>query len=126
MQQLDYSGITLERKTPDFVSVEERIRPLRDVIVVKPLPEDLSKTLMVVSGRRPIRGMVVAAGPGTYHWKYNHDRSKRWLSKQFTPCDVKVGDVVEIGDYAFPQILIGLEPHVLCREADVCGVVQTS
>jgi co-chaperonin GroES (HSP10) len=115
---------------PDYLPAGTKLRPLRDQIVVKPLPWKPSKIIEIAGDKRkPLRGVVTAVGPGCYPRLYNKDRSKTWDSKQFRPCDVKVGDVVELGGleidgYLFPRIVIGTETHVLCREADVAIVLD--
>lgn len=118
-----------ERKTHDFISPTQTIRPLRDQILVRPLQWTPSRTIQIAGDtRRTLRGTVIAVGPGTYQWKYNRDRSKRWQSKYFQRTEVKVGDIVELGGlenggYEFPTISIGNELHVLCSERDICGIV---
>lgn len=115
---------------PDMVGESETLRPLRDQLIVKPLKWEPSKIIEVVSSKRkPLRGVVVAAGPGCYPKLYNKDRSKSWDSAVFRPCEVKVGDMVELGGleidgYLFPQVMLGNEPHVICREADVAVVIE--
>jgi co-chaperonin GroES (HSP10) len=123
------SGIRITH-APDMVGETETLRPLRDQIIVKPLKWEPSKIIEVVgSKRKPLRGVVIAAGPGHYPKIYNKDRSKSWDSTQFLRCEVKPGDVVELGGleidgYLFPQLLIGNEAHVICREADVAVVIE--
>lgn len=129
MNTLEQSGVSLGRKRVDRIPATENIRPLRDQIVIKPLAWEPSKILEVVYRGRTLRGEILAVGPGHYPKKYNHDRSKSWDSKQFVPTQVKVGDVVELGGlelrgYAFDELLWGNQPVVMCREADVTGVVS--
>lgn len=126
---LEQSGVSLTRKRVDRIPADAQLRPLRDQIVVKPLAWQPSKILEVVYQGRPLRGEVLAVGPGHYAKQYNKDRSKSWDSKQFTPCDVKIGDIVELGGleirgYAFDELLWGNQPIVVCREADVTGIVS--
>lgn len=122
-------GVRIESKRHEVIAPTERIRPLRDHIVVRPMEWEPSRTIQIAGNtRRTLRGTVTAVGPGVYPWVYNRDRSKRWLSKAFRGTVVKVGDVVELGGlendgYSFPQVIIGTEMHVLCREEDVCGIV---
>jgi co-chaperonin GroES (HSP10) len=124
------SGIRLGRQTTDLIPQGTKIRPLRDYILLKPLEWKPSKIIQIAGDtRKPLRGVVVAVGPGHYPKRYNKDRSKTWDSKAFQPTDCKVGDTVEIGGlehdgYDFPQVMVGAEMHVLCREADVCCVVK--
>lgn len=126
---MNVSGVRLERKA-DLIPAEAKIRPLRDHIIVKPLDWEPSKIIALAgSQRKTLRGIVVAVGPGTRPWRYNKDRSKRWESKAFRPCDTKVGDVIELGGleingYSFTEFLWGTERHLICREEDVCGVVE--
>ena len=125
------SGVRIGNELLTFVGYKERIRPLRDQMVVAPLEWRPSKVLDVAYGGKPLRGIVRAIGPGTYPTRYNAPkgpkRNKSWLSQSFLPTEVKVGDVVElggleIGGYLFPTILWGKETVVVCREADVCMV----
>ena len=126
---MNIEGKRLERRTTDFIGSKETIRPLRDHIVVKPIAWEPSKVIKIAGDtRKPLRGTVVAVGPGCYPKRYNKDRSKTWDSKVFQRTQVRVGDLVELGGleingYEFPQILIGNELHIICREADVAGVM---
>lgn len=120
-------GVQLTRKTPDFVP---GLRPLRDRIVVKPKARAIKGAIAVVERHgETVRGTVVAAGPGTYPWKYNADRSKRWQSKVFVPTQVKPGDTVELGGwelngYAFPEVYVNGVRCFICQEADVAMIVE--
>ena len=126
---MEASGVRIERKAHDFVEASERIRPLRDYCVVRPLEWNPSRTIQIAGNtRRTLRGTVTAIGPGCYPKRYNKDRSKSWDSKAFRRTQVRVGDVVELGGleidgYDFPQVSIGNELHIICREEDLCGVV---
>lgn len=121
-------GVVLDRVRTDMLGPGETLRPLRDHIVVKPLAWRPSAIVDIAGDtRKPLRGTVVAVGPGCYPKRYNSNRSKCWDSAVFRPTQVRVGDVVELGGlelggYRFPQILIGTEMHVICREEDVTGV----
>lgn len=116
-----------------FIRADEQIRPLRDQIVIEPLPLDLGTSLTVVYRGKPCRGIIRAVGPGCYPKKYDGPRGKRskvWDSKHLRPCDVKVGDVVDIGGldiggYLFPLIRWGDMDVVICREEDVCLVDES-
>lgn len=120
---MESSGVQLERRTTDTLAAGERLRPLKDKIVVKQLPQRLSKVIEIVDReRKALRGIVVAVGPGRYPWRYNEDRSKRWESKAFRRPEVKVGDVVALEGYSYPTILIENEVHFVCSEQDVTGV----
>lgn len=127
-------GTRLGNELLTFVKAHERIRPLRDQIVIEPLPLDLNSSIEVVYRGKPVRGIIRAAGRGCYPIKYldsngnptqrRGDRKTLTHSKHFRPCDLKVGDVVDIGGldiggYLFPLIRWGDIDVVICREEDV-------
>ena len=126
------NSVRIDHKTPDFIAAGERIRPLRDRIVVRPLEPEHSDILTIPWLGKPLRGEVIAAGPGSYPKKYKlnaqgHKQSFTY-SNHFQPTEVKPGDIVElggreIGGYMFPKIWINGIAHVICQEADVCGVI---
>jgi len=121
-------GARIEHQ-PDMIGAHERLRPLRDHIIVKPLNWEPSRVIIVAGDKRkPLRGVIVAVGPGCYPKRYNKDRSKTWDSTAFRRTEVKVGDTVELGGleidgYLFPTVMIGNELHVIAREEDVAGIV---
>ena len=125
---LQESGVRIERKSTDLLPAGTKLRLLRDRILVKPLDFQPSKILQTIHHTKPLRGMVVAMGPGYRQkkWQYNSsgERTRMGETGRVIPMEVNLGDIVELGTgYDFPQILIGIEPHILCQEQDVCGVV---
>lgn len=128
--QISNRGTRVGNEILDFVPATSTIRPLRDVIIVEPLEMDHGTSLQVVYHGKPLRGKVLACGPGHYPRRYNGPkgkRSKAWDAKCFQPCDVKVGDTVdlggqELGGYLFTTVRWGAKEVVVCREADVCVV----
>jgi co-chaperonin GroES (HSP10) len=122
------TGVRLGNETLTCVQKHEKIRPLRDQIVVEPLP--VNETI-IVTGFRPVRGKVLAVGPGIYPKRYDGrkgQRTKSWDSKAFRPCDVKVGDIVELGGfeiegYLHMTVRWGKTDVIICREEDVAGIV---
>ena len=112
------------------------VRMLGDRILLKPLDWEPSKILTVVRKGRPLRGVVMAVGPGHHPMKYKpHPDGKRRIveyRKRFQATEVKVGDTVELGGlnifdgqgYEFPQIVVGNETMLVITERDVAGVVQ--
>jgi hypothetical protein len=129
-------GGELSYASTTYIAPDEKIEPKHDFIVVEPLGVEHSKILTVVEHTKPLRGIVKAVGPGHYPLCYDHPdkhkRTKMWRSSVFQPTQVKVGDVVELGSvkidgrivgYSFQQILWGNTMHIMCREADVSGIV---
>ncbi len=123
-------GVRISDKTINFVAKAERIRPLRDQIIVKPLPLRFSPTIKAEWRGEAIRGEVIAAGPGCFpnlHSRGTKDGKPYHTirqSKHFRPTEVKIGDVVElggmeIGGYLFPKVWVDGEWCVICREQDV-------
>lgn len=116
------------------------LRMTSDRILLKPLEwegEDVhgvGTRLAVVRHGRPLRGMVVAIGPGHFpvskRTKLNDGRQRIEYSKHFRPTEVKVGEVIELGGlnqfdgagYQFTEVLYNGELHLICQERDVCIV----
>jgi co-chaperonin GroES (HSP10) len=130
-------GGELSYASTTYVHPDETIRPLHDFIVVEPMDVEHSLILDVIENTKPLRGLVKAVGPGHYPLCYDaiekNKRTKMWRSDVFQPTNVKVGDVVELGavridgrvvGYSFQQIMWGSKMHIICREADVSGVVE--
>ncbi len=123
----------LSQQSGTRVEAHQKIRPLRDQIIVEPLPIEHSQTLEVYEYGKPVRGIVKAVGPGHYPKIYDHpDKHKRTSmrdSKTFLPTQVKVGEIVELGSpqgmrgYAFQQIMWGDKMHIICSERDVAAVL---
>jgi hypothetical protein len=129
----DGRSATMGGDKPTIVEAHEKIRPLRDWMVVEPMPADLSPNLRIVEFKRNLRGLVKAVGPGHYPKCYDHPekhkRTKMWDSMHFQPTVVQVGDIVELGmvdgdGYAFESFMWGNVRHIWVREADVSGVIE--
>ena len=96
-----------------------KIRPLQDRVLVKRIEEDLEKTkggiiIPDTAKEKPQQGKVIAAGKG----KVNDDG-------KVTPLDVKVGDTILFGKYSGSEIKIDGEEHLILREDDILGVVES-
>ena len=137
--QANGRGGELSFASTTYIDPSETIRCLHDYIVVEPLDVEHSLILAVVENTKPLRGVVKAVGPGHFPWRYDHvdkhKRTKMWKSKTFQETQVKVGDIVELGavkidgrvhGYSFQQIMIGSKMHIICREADVSGIVEAA
>lgn len=124
-------GVRIGNETSTLVPGSAQIRPLRDQIILEPLDWEPSKIIAVAYTGKPLRGIVRAIGPGVYPKRYDGPKGKRtktWDSKAFRPCDVKVGDTVELGGlelggYLHMSFLWGAKQMVICREEDIAVVV---
>ena len=127
---MDRSGVRLESTRYETIETTG-FRPLRDYLLVKPLPWNPSRTIQIAGNtRRTLRGVVVAAGPGIHPKRYNRDRSKCWESPAFRPTEAKVGQTIELGGlhidgYEWPRLMdkSGQE-YIVVRDEDVCGIVE--
>lgn len=121
-------GSALSWKVATYIPAEAVIRPTLDHILVEPVDHTFSAVLIVVNESNPIKGIVRAVGKGHHPRKYDHPekhkRTKTWFSKQFRPCDVKVGDLVAVGDFPFQTLYHGDKLHFMCREEDVCLIEE--
>jgi len=94
-----------------------KIRPLQDRVVIKRMEEERTSAGGIVipdtATEKPIRGKVVAVGPG----KILDNGQKR-------PLDVKVGDQVLFGKYSGTEVKIGNEEFLVVREDDIMGVFE--
>jgi chaperonin GroES len=95
-----------------------KIRPLQDRIIVKRVQEEeKTKGGIIIpdtAKEKPIEGKVVAAGNG----KVLEDGKVR-------PLDVKAGDRILFSKYAGTEIKIDGEEHLIMREDDILGVIES-
>lgn len=116
------------------------LRMTSDRLLLKPLDwsgEDVhgeDSRIHVIRKGRPLRGRVVAVGPGHHpvSKRTNIAGGKRRIdySKHFRPTEVKIGEVVELGGlnqfdgegYQFTEVIYNGEPHLICQERDVAIV----
>lgn len=130
------TGVTFAASA-DILPAGTKLRMLRDRLLLRPLDWEPSKIITVIRGGRPLRGEVVAVGPGRLYRRYKPhptDSRKRTYTetKTFIPTQVKVGDIVELGGlnaydgagYNFPQVTIGTETFIVAQEQDVAGIVE--
>lgn len=101
------------------------VKPLEDRVLVKPI-ESESKTasgiyLPETAKEKPVRGKVVATGPG----KLQRDaETKRTTGAKRLPMDVKPGDIVLYGKYAGTEVEIKGDKHLILRETELLGVIE--
>ena len=95
-----------------------KVRPLHDRVIIKRQEEERTSPGGIVipdsATEKPIRGKVVAVGNG----KILEDGSVRKL-------EVKAGDRVLFGKYSGTEVKIEGEDHLILREDDVLGVVES-
>lgn len=126
------SGTEIERKSSTYIAPEEKIIPTKDRIILKPLKWEPSKIIEAIRFGRPVRGEILAIGPGAYRKRYNKDRTKMWETDVFIPTQLKVGDIVDLGGlnifdgkgYSFQDVIWGNEQCLIIQEADVAFVVE--
>jgi chaperonin GroES len=93
------------------------VKPLEDRVLVKPIEAE-SKTasgiyLPETAKEKPVRGKVVAAGPG-----------KRLDNGQRAKMSVSAGDTVVYGKYAGTEVEIKGVKHLILRETELLGVIE--
>lgn len=95
-----------------------KIRPLQDRVIVKRVEEEeKTKGGIIIpdtAKEKPIEGKVVAVGKG----KVREDG-------KLQPLDVKKGDRVLFGKYAGTDVKIEGEEHLIMREDDILGVIES-
>lgn len=129
-------GGELSYESTTYIEPTATVKMMHDYILVEPLDVEHSAILSVIENIKPVRGVVKAVGPGHFPLCYDaidkKKRTKMWRSDTFQPTQTRVGDVVELGavridgrvvGYSFQQIMYGSKMHIICREADVSGVV---
>jgi len=95
-----------------------KIRPLHDRVIVKRIEgEQKTKGGLIIpdtAKEKPIEGTVLAVGNG----KVLEDGSVRKL-------EVKEGDRVLFGKYSGTEVKLDGEEHLIMREDDILGVVES-
>ena len=93
-------------------------RPLHDRVLVRRVEAE-EKTLGGIiipdtAKEKPMEGEVVAVGPGA-----------RGEDGTVQPLDVKAGDRVLFGKYAGTEIKVDGIDHIIIREEEVLGVIES-
>ncbi len=93
------------------------LKPLHDRVLVKRLEEEeVTKGGIIIpdtAKEKPIRGEVVAAGPGK-----TSDDGKN------IPMNVKPGDKVLFNKYAGTEVKIDDVEHLVMREDDILAIIE--
>jgi chaperonin GroES len=89
-----------------------KIKPLSDRVVIEPTPvEEKTASGIIIpdaSKEKPLKGKVVAAGPG----------------KIDEPMTVKTGDTVLYGQYSGTEVKLDGTTYLIMREADIFGILS--
>ena len=94
------------------------LKPLNDRLFIEPIAEEkMTKSGIVlpdsVEKEKPMKGRVVAAGPG----RLNEKGSRVKIS-------VKVGDLVLFKKYGPDEILIDGKKYLVGEEADILAIIN--
>ena len=94
------------------------LRPLHDRLIIQRLDEGEQRVGGIIipdsAKEKPQQGKVIAVGNG----KSKDDGTR-------TPLDVKAGDRILFGKYSGSEIKIDGEEHLILREEDVLGIVES-
>jgi chaperonin GroES len=98
-------------------TLQMKIRPLHDRVIVKRMEEERKTASGIVipdtAAEKPDQGEIMAVGAGK-----KDDQGK------LIPLDVKVGDRVLFGKYAGQTVKVEGEELLVMREEDIMGVVE--
>ena len=94
------------------------IRPLHDqVLVIRMESEQKTAGGIIIpdtAKEKPQEGKLIAVGPGRRNREGNH-----------IPMEIKAGDRVLFGRYAGTEIKIDGVEHLMMREEDILGVLES-
>ena len=100
-----------------MTTVNVKIRPLGDRVVVKPLSSGPTTKSGIVlpdtAKEKPQEGEILAVGPGKVL-----DNGKR------TALEVSVGQKVLFAKYAGSEVKLDGEEYLILRESDIMGIVE--
>lgn len=96
--------------------MSEKIKPLFDYVLIKPIEEETKTSSGIVipdsAKEKPQRGKVVEVGPG-----------KR-VDGELVEMTIKKGDVVVYKNWGGREIKIDGEEHLLIKEEDLLAIVS--
>jgi chaperonin GroES len=102
-------------ETEAFMS--QKVKPLHDRMIVKRLPEETQTKGGIIipdtAKEKPQQGKVVAVGPGKRE------------DGTIVPLGVKAGDTVLFVKYAGTEFQLDGDEHLILREEDVLGIVES-
>ncbi len=98
---------------------KEKITPLNDRILLKPLLVDELNTTSsgiiipdTVSKEKPEQGIVIAVGEG------------KWENGKRLPMSIKVGDKVVFSRYGYDEVKLDGEEYYILREENILAVIN--
>lgn len=134
-------GVRMDGHTDNYIPAELILRPTSDRIIVQPLDVTFSRTIQVIYHTQPVRGIVLACGPGAYPIRYRYGRKGGKRAKiasihtgKRRPTEVQPGDIVELGGthdtadggrrrgYSWESFYWGDRFVIWATERDVAGV----
>ncbi len=93
------------------------VRPLHDRVIVKRIEEEAKTKGGIIipdtAKEKPQEGRVVAVGPG------------RTEDGKVIALGVKKGDRILFGKYSGTEIKLDGEEHIIMREEDILGVIES-
>ncbi len=98
-------------------SAADKIQPLADRVVVRPLEEseEMRGGLYIpdTAKEKPQQGEIIAVGPGK-------------LSEEGTRLepDVEVGQKILYGKYSGTDVTVGGNEYLILRESDILAIIQ--
>ena len=94
----------------------EKIKPLADRVLVKPLEEEEVKRGGIIipdtAKEKPQQGEIIAVGPG----KLSDSGEKMEM-------EVKKGDKILYGKYSGTEVTINGDEYLIMRESDILAIV---
>ena len=98
-------------------SAADKIQPLADRVVVKPLEEseEMRGGLYIpdTAKEKPQQGEIIAVGPG----KLSEEGAR------LEP-DVEVGQKILYGKYSGTDVTVGGDEYLILRESDILAIIQ--
>jgi chaperonin GroES len=108
----------MARNTQQWESIDMKVRPLHDRIIVQRIEEGEQKIGGIIipdsAKEKPQQGKVYAVGAG----KVKEDGSRQ-------PLDVKDGDTILFGKYSGQEIKIDGEEYLIMREDEILAVLDS-
>lgn len=99
------------------MSVNQKIQPLGDRVLVEPLEaEEKSAGGIVIpdtAKEKQQKGKVIAVGKG----RVNEDG-------KLTPLEVKVNDQILFGRYSGTEVKVGASDYLIIKEDDILGIIK--